>query len=206
MPLSAGVWRCWYCSPGHLNIGLPTCEQMSGFPERSNVASFEVDLEVSSWVEGRGVRHTNWSVRVNAAWVPIAKLRGVAATMTAPTVSFADGDVEELRVLPRGCQSRITYHPLLPDGTELLRRISVPCSDEEIRRRSKSMAGSRRLPLDVTTTAFRVVGPNRIVTEERWQLARQRGERRRKEPVRERRISVEELDAFQATLRQKLAL
>jgi hypothetical protein len=176
----------------------------AGFPERSKTASFQVDLEVSSWIEGRGVRHTNWSVRVNDAWVPVAKLRGVAATMPEPTASFAD-DAEELRVLPRGCQSRITYHPLLPGSTQLLRRVSVPYNDEEIQRRSRSMAGSWRLPLAVTTTVFRVVGPNRIVREERWQLRRQREEHRRKEPVRERRISPAELDVLQARLRETLA-
>jgi hypothetical protein len=167
---------------------------------------YRVDLEVSSWVEGRGVRHTDWSVRINDAWVPVSKLRDVASTMTDPMACFTDEDVDEMRVLPAGCQYRITYHQRLLRGTRLLRRISVPCSDAEISRRSKGDRGAWKLPIAVTTTEFRVTGPNRYVTEERW--AREeawRGEtNRRKPPVRDRQISSKELDEAQERLRQLL--
>lgn len=61
----------------------------------------EVNLEVSSWIEGRGVKHTDWSVRVNDSWVPIKELRNVGATMADPEFSF-DGEVDEQRVIPPG--------------------------------------------------------------------------------------------------------
>src|SRR5689334_4427053 len=85
----------------------------------------EVRLETSSWVEGRGVRHTDWSVRVGDAWVRIRELRDVVRAIADPDVSF-DEDVDELLVLPRGCQYRITHLLRVAVGTQLRKRISAP--------------------------------------------------------------------------------
>ncbi|HEV8549466.1 MAG TPA: hypothetical protein VGQ57_10565 [Polyangiaceae bacterium] len=139
----------------------------------------EVDLEVSSWLEGRGVRHTNWSVRLNDAWVPITELRGVTSTMTDADVSFHD-EVDELVVLPPGCQYRKTYHPWLPLGTRVLRRVSVPRGDDrsvsqvptstaDTMRRVLAAFPPLKRPLKTTITELRVGAHGRLIPEHEWQ-------------------------------------
>jgi hypothetical protein len=142
----------------------------------------EVDLEVSSWLEGRGVRHTDWSVRVNDSWVQIKELRSVARTMAEPTLSF-DDEVDELRVIPPGCQYRITFHVRLPVGSRVQRRISVPLvlpspgkgAPETVEAAFQQLMAAGfapKLPLKTTFTDFRVVERG-LIAEQRWQ-ARQR--------------------------------
>lgn len=148
----------------------------------------QVDLEVSSWVEGRGVRHTNWSVRVNDAWIPIAELRDVGRTATDPELSFYDDQVEDLRVLPPGCQYRITYHPRLAVGTRVQKRVSVPLAQPASRLRAPldadaafarllAMGAGPKLPLKTTFTELRVT-PRGLISEELWQRRQQRAERK----------------------------
>lgn len=145
--------------------------------------SVEVNLEVSSWIHGRGVRHTNWKVQVNDALVSIKDLRHVASTMTDPDLSF-DDEVDEMRVLPPGCQYRITYHPRLLVGTRVQRRISVPLElPPQHRHKPETMeaAFSRlmaagygpKLPLKTTFTDYRVTSRGLLVTEEAWQRREQ---------------------------------
>ncbi len=149
----------------------------------STVGHVEVALEVSSWIEGRGVRHTNWSVRVNDAWIPIGELRDVVRTMTDPDLSF-DDEVDERRVLPPGCQYRITYHPRLAVGARVQRRVSVPlvqpshhkAAPETIEgafQRFMAAGFGQKLPLKTTFTDFRVTVRGRFVTEETWQRHQQ---------------------------------
>lgn len=149
----------------------------------SAVSATQVDLEVSSWIEGRGVRHVDWSVRVNDSWVPIKELRNVGRTMAEPDFSF-DDEVEEQRVIPPGCQYRTTYHPRLAVGTRVQRRVSVPLvlpSPTQRAPESAALAFQRlmaagyapKLPLKTTFTEYRVTLRG-LVTEERWQRQQQR--------------------------------
>jgi hypothetical protein len=149
----------------------------------SAVGQIEVDLEVSSWIEGRGVRHVDWSVRVNDSWVAIKELRHVGRTMAEPDFSF-DDEVEEQRVIPPGCQYRTTYHPRLAVGTRVQRRVSVPLvlpsstqrapeSDEAAFRRLMAAGYAPKLPLKTTFTEYRVTSRG-LVTEERWQRQQRR--------------------------------
>jgi hypothetical protein len=142
-----------------------------------------VELEVSSWIHGRGVRHTNWSVGVNDAMVQVGELRGVERTATDPELSFHDDEVNELRVLPPGCQYRITYHLRLPIGTRVQRRISTPLVQPPQHKRAPetleaafqrlAAAGyGPKLPLKTTFTEFRVARRG-LVTEEQWQRRQQ---------------------------------
>jgi hypothetical protein len=143
----------------------------------------EVDLEVSSWIEGRGVRHVDWSVRVNDSWVPIKELRNVGRTMAEPDFSF-DDDVDERRVIPPGCQYRTTYHPRLAVGTRVQRRVSVPLvlpsaaerapeSVEAAFRQLLAAGYAPKLPLKTTFTDYRVTVRG-LVLEERWQRQQRR--------------------------------
>lgn len=138
----------------------------------------EVNLEVSSWIEGRGVKHTDWSVRVNDAWVPIKELRNVGATMADPDFSF-DDEVDELRVIPPGCQYRTTYHPRLAVGTRVQRRISFPLvlsadrkrvaeTAEDAFRQLMAAGYATKLPLKTIFTDYRVTARG-LLTEQRYQ-------------------------------------
>jgi hypothetical protein len=149
----------------------------------SAVRQIEVDLEVSSWIEGRGVRHVDWSVRVNDSWVPIKELRDVGRTMAEPDFSF-DDDVEEQRVIPPGCQYRTTYHPRLLVGTRVQRRVSVPLilpsptsrapeSAEAAFQRLMAAGYAPKLPLKTTFMEYRVTARG-LVTEEQWQRQQRR--------------------------------
>ena len=176
---------------------------------------FDVNLETASWVEGRGVRHTDWSVRVNDTWVPIRELGGVGATMADPQFSMVD-DVDELVVLPAGCQYRKTYHPRLAYGTRLQKRVSVPrepprrasapgpLSEDEALRNLVAAFPSVKTPLHTTLMEYRVIGPQRLITEELWQRGQERNEGRRKAPTRERMLTVAELERFRDRIRETL--
>lgn len=151
-----------------------------------SAARVQIDLEVSSWIEGRGVRHTNWSVGVNDALVPVSELRDVERTATDPELSFHDDDLNELHVLPPGCQYRITYHLRLPVGTRVQRRISTPLTQPPHHKRApetvegafqRFMAAGYgpKLPLKTTFTEFRVTHRG-LVTEDTWQRRQQRAD------------------------------
>ena len=173
----------------------------------------QIDLEVSSWIEGRGVRHTNWSVGVNDALVPVRELREVERTATDPELSFHDDDVNELRVLPPGCQYRTTYHLLLPVGTRVQRRISTPLVQPPQHKRTpetlegafqRLMAAShvQKLPLKTTFTEFRVTSRG-LITEEQWQRRQQHAERnadatpqQSQRPTTQNAVSRADLEAF----------
>jgi hypothetical protein len=166
----------------------------------SVVQRVQVDLEVSSWIEGRGVRHTHWTVGVNDAMVEIEDLRDVGRTATDPELSFYDDEVDEMRVLPPGCQYRITYHPRLPVGTRVQKRISTPLAQppnkkqgaetvESAFQRFMAAGYGRKLPLKTVFTDFRVA-PRGLVTEEAWQRSQQRGSTEgRRTPTRDRQIA-----------------
>jgi len=191
-----------------------TAEQVVSYTraQMSSAARVSLDLEVSSWIEGRGVRHTNWSVGVNDALIPVGELREVERTATDPELSFHDDDVDELRVLPPGCQYRITYHLQLPVGTRVQRRTSTPLVQPANHKRAPETAEGafqlmaatygRKLPLKTTFTDFRVV-PRGLVTEEQWQRRQQQAARdprastpqRRRVPVPDT-ISREDVEAF----------
>ena len=143
----------------------------------------ELDLEVSSWIEGRGVRHTDWVVRLRDAWIPIQDLPEIDATRAEHEV--AANEIDPLRVLPPGCQYRITYHLRLPIGTALRRRVSSPRPD--VRRREpppKTLNAAvhdvlaafppPKPPLKTTLTDFRIAGPDRLLTEAEWNEERAR--------------------------------
>ena len=143
-----------------------------------------VELEVSSWIHGRGVRHTDYSVRVNDAWIPISELRDVARVVADPDYSF-DDEVDESLVIPPGCQYRITYRPRLLVGTRVQRRISVPrepssgpecipaAAEEEFQRFLRVGLGPK-LALHTVFTELRVTRRGQLVTEEQWQRGRSR--------------------------------
>jgi hypothetical protein len=178
-------------------------------PKDDGPPRYRVSLEDSSWIEGRGVRHTKWLVKVNDSWVKLRDLRDVASTMAEPTASYDEEDVDELKVLPAGCQYRITYHPRLLYGAELKRCVSVPQDEAPSRdvppKSIMDSFGRFKARLRVIVTEYRVTGEQRLVTEDRWQRARKEPEqRRRKEPVRERIITVAELEAFRAKLNETL--
>ncbi|HEX4338069.1 MAG TPA: hypothetical protein VH062_19300 [Polyangiaceae bacterium] len=173
---------------------------------------FEVNLESASWVEGRGVRHTDWNVRVNDTWVPIRNLRNVGATLSDPRFAF-DEETDELKVLPAGCQYRVTYHPRLAHGTRLQKRVSTPrdararaprpepLTADEALRNLLSAFPSVKIPLHTTVVEYRVVGKHKLVTEDAWQRAE---ERRRDTPTRERQIAVAHVEEFRERLRMLL--
>src|SRR5688500_12565909 len=103
--------------------------------------------------------------------------------MTDPDFSF-DDEVDELRVIPPGCQYRRTYHPKLPVGTSVQRRISVPLvlpSPEERPPETIEAAFGKlmaagfgpKLPLKTTFTDYRVTERG-LVSEARWQRRQQR--------------------------------
>jgi hypothetical protein len=181
----------------------------------TGVELLEITLETSSWVAGRGVRHVSWSVRVGDAWVPIRDLREVARTIADPDIGF-DDDVDELSVLPRGCQYRITHHLRVGIGTRLQKRISVPLeiprarpaldtetTDDALRRIIAALPPSKPR-LKTTVVEFRVARHGTLITEEEWQ--RRNGERRRRPPARRATttVSTSELEAFTAALREEL--
>lgn len=170
----------------------------------------EVNLEVSSWIEGRGVKHTDWAVRVNDSWVPIKELRNVGATMADPDFSF-DDEVDELRVIPPGCQYRTTYHPRLAVGTRVQRRVSVPLvlpasgkpvaeTPEEAFRQLMAAGSATKLPLKTTFTDYRVTARG-LVTEERCQRRQQRSSGQRTTPAQADRAS----DGAQAVTSAEIA-
>ena len=163
----------------------------------------EVNLEVSSWIEGRGVKHTDWNVRVNDSWVPIRELRNVGRTMADPDFSF-DDEVDEQRVIPPGCQYRTTYHPRLAVGTCVQRRVSVPLvlpagkrvaeTVEEAFRQLMAAGYSTKLPLKTTFTDYRVTSRG-LVSEERWQRLQQRSSGRERAAPAETERSAKQTDA-----------
>jgi hypothetical protein len=183
--------------------------------EEPSVRKFQINLENSSWIEGRGVRHSEWSVRVNDAWIPVRDLRDVGSTMADPHFAFEEDD--EFRVLPAGCQYRITFHPCLPIGTQLLKRVSVPrelprraaraepVTQEDALRAVLAAFPPLKTPLQTTLTEYRVVGHNKYVTEATWQRAGLNETQRRKAPVRDRAVSVQEMEAFRDRLSSELS-
>jgi hypothetical protein len=167
----------------------------SGASAGSPPPTVTIHLENSSWVEGRGVRHVEWSVLLNDAWTPVRELRGVAATLADPEIWF-DDDVDDLLVLPPGCQYRITYHLRVPVGTRLRKRTSTPRHPRSRRGEPpatlegavRHLVGAfppMKPPLRTTTTECRVIGNNRFVSEERWQLSHQRRRPHREAATRE---------------------
>jgi hypothetical protein len=173
----------------------------------------QVELEVSSWIHGRGVRHTDYSV-----WIPINELRGVVRVVADPDYSF-DDEVEESFVIPPGCQYRITYRPRLVVGTRVQRRISVPretqardrrvpATPEEAFQQLMRVGLGPKLALATTFTDLRVTKRGQLVTEEEWQrrLSRRHGAppagRRELERPHERSaVTMAEIEEFTRRLR-----
>lgn len=197
---------------------LPHSMWKSEVPARTPVR-VQVEFEVSSWIHGRGVRHTDYSVRVNDAWIPINELRDVVRVVADPDYSF-DDEVEESLVIPPGCQYRITYRPRLVVGTRVQRRISVPrepssrdkrvpTTAEEAFQQLMRVGLGPKLALTTTFTDLRVTRRGQLVTEEQWQRCQSRqrsapsADRREAEPPsRERSIvTTAEIEAFTRRLR-----
>ena len=169
-----------------------------------------IDLEDSSWIVGRGVLHTRWSVRLNDAWVDVRDLPGVVSTAAEAGMAFAE-DTDDERVIPPGCQYRITHHLRLPVGTRLRKRISTP---RELPPRKHA-----RLPatlddavwqtlqafpplktrLHARSKDYRVVGNHRCVSERRYRQGRQQQASRRT-VQRAARVAPERIAAFAESL------
>jgi hypothetical protein len=173
----------------------------------------ELELENSSYIEGRGVRHTHWDVRINDAWIPVDELRGVEFIRADPDTWFSP-DTDARKVLPSGCQYRITFYPRLPIGTRVRRRISVPLGDPprpKAPAREKPVGMHEALaqmlraypppkpPLKTNFTQFIVCGEHKLKTDAEVRFE-QDERRRRRQAAPAPAISAAEVDAMRAAL------
>ena len=116
-------------------------------------------------------------------------------------------------VLPPGCQYRITYHPRLPVGTQVRRRISTPLvkpprhkgdpeTIEAAFGRLLAAGSGWQSPKKVAFADFRVTVRG-LVTEEAWQRRQQRSAsepgaamHQRQVPPRAETVTLSEIEAF----------
>ncbi len=140
---------------------------MSAEPTKTTTTS--VELENSSWVVERGVRHTEWFVKLADGWVRATDIPGAEAS---PVSSEAQGDGDAFGDvhLPPGCQYLRRLRIVLPLGTPLRRRVSKPRS---VRRAAppRSEALGADLKRDILGY-FRFQKPPLAVTETRFLVAR----------------------------------
>ena len=127
-----------------------------------------VELENSSWVVARGVRHTEWFVKLADGWVRIADVPGAEGfgTPDARNESNQFGDVH----LPPGCQYLCRFRVVLPLGTPIRRHVSRP---RGVRRAgaSRSETVGTDLKRDVLSY-FRFAKPPLAVAETLFLVAR----------------------------------
>jgi hypothetical protein len=128
-----------------------------------------VELENSTWVVERGVRHTEWFVKLADSWARVADVAGVETSLGSSddvTVTDDFGDVH----LPPGCQYICRFRVVLPLGTPLRRRVSRPRSA-----RRAAPSGSDAVGADLKRDIlgyFRYAKPPLAVTETHFLVAR----------------------------------
>lgn len=154
-------------------------------PPRKSIergATVSVELENSSWVAPRGVRHTEWFVKVGDGWTRLTELPEVLVTLAEEDPE--DGSAPEGFVTrPPGCQYLCRFRVVLPVGTALRRRVSMPRDARRTRRaRGTAPVGFdlrrdilshfryAKPPLSVLETHFRV-GRRGLVAETEWERA-----------------------------------
>lgn len=138
-----------------------------------------VEFENSSWVVERGVRHTEWFVKLADKWVRVADVQGIDAD---PAIVGTAGEIDD-EYIPPGCQYLRRFRVVLPLGTPVHRRVSSPRSTRRSSAPSTSKAVGADLkrdilsyfryakpPLAVVETHFRVARRG-LVPEERWERA-----------------------------------
>lgn len=146
-----------------------------------------VELENSSWVVERGVRHTEWYVKFGDVWSRAADARDTVATRAAndPELGSHGGD---FLVLPPGCQYLCRLRLRLPVGTSVRRRVSTPrqlrrsrarhgesdAVGADLRRDILSFFRHSKPPLAVVETEFRVTRRG-LVPAEVWERKRASG-------------------------------
>lgn len=84
-----------------------------------------VEFENSTWVVERGVRHTEWFVKLGDGWKRVADVAGAETNLGACDVT-TDSDVVGDVHLPPGCQYLNRYRLVVPLGTLVRRRVSRP--------------------------------------------------------------------------------
>ena len=151
--------------------------------KRGNHPATVVELENSSWVVERGVRHTEWFVKLGDAWTHLADVPAAASSRAEDDPEDGVVEPEGRQVLPPGCQYLIRFRLVLPHGTPVRRRVSMPRDGRRARRASAGAVGTdlkrdilsffryTKPPLAVVETEFRVVRAG-LVTLQRWERAR----------------------------------
>jgi hypothetical protein len=143
---------------------------MQGRPielKRSTTAT--VELENSSWVVERGVRHTEWFVKLGDDWARVADVAGTEATAGSSDGAKDKDDFGDVH-LPPGCQYLHRFRVVLPLGTPIRRRVSKPRSA-----RLASRSGSEAVGVDLKRDIlgyFRFAKPPLSVTETCFLVAR----------------------------------
>jgi len=128
-----------------------------------------VEFENSSWVVERGVRHTEWFVKLADGWVRVADVPGVEASLGSGDATDESGDFGDLRV-PPGCQYLCRFRLVLPLGTPIRRRVSKPRS---VRRSASPRSGIVGTDLKRDVLAyFRFMKPPLSVSETLFLVAR----------------------------------
>jgi hypothetical protein len=128
-----------------------------------------IEFENSTWVVERGVRHTEWFVKLNDAWVRVADVPGAEACLGSSGDETDSDGFSDVR-LPPGCQYLRRFRLVLPLGTPIRRRVSKPRS---VRRAAApgSQAVAADLKRDVLTY-FRFAKPPLAVSETEFLVAR----------------------------------
>ena len=127
-----------------------------------------VELENSTWVVERGVRHTEWFVKIGAVW---ARAADMPEAVALDTRDDAVDPSLELAERPPGCQYLCRVRLTLPIGTELKRRVSSPRSVRRRKGRGGAPVGTRDLRRDILSF-FRYVKPPLTVKEMDFRVTR----------------------------------
>jgi hypothetical protein len=146
-------------------------------PAQKRATTATVELENSTWVVERGVRHTEWFVKLADAWVRAADVPGVEASLRSDQ-SASDVDHFADLNLPPGCQYLCRFRMIVPLGTPVRRRVSKPRNVRRAAARSEVVGADLKRdvlayfrfakpPLSVTETRFLVARGGRLVLDER---------------------------------------
>jgi len=145
--------------------------------------SIVVEMENSSWIVERGVRHTEWFVQLGGVWIRAAEAPDAATTHASEDSEPGRTESGEMVVMPPGCQYLCRLSLRLPVGTPVRRRVSMP---RRSRARSRPAAGPMapdlrrdilsffrypKPPLAVVETEFRVARRG-LVPAELWERKR----------------------------------
>jgi hypothetical protein len=139
-------------------------------------ATATVEVENSTWVVPRGVRHTEWFVKLADGWVRVADVPGVEASLGSDGAGSDSHDFGDVH-LPAGCQFLCRFRLSVPLGTAVRRRVSKPRGVRRPAARSEAVGTDLKRdvlayfrfakpPLSVTETRF-VVGRRGLVLDER---------------------------------------